>query len=97
MPHASRLAPICLACLSLALTACAPAGAPLPPTLAPLPEAMLRPCARPLDFLPGTGADLSRAETEILAGRLGDALADCGAEKAGLAAWARGVIADLEG
>ena len=34
---------------------------------------------------------------EILAGRLGDALIDCGNEKHALAAWAAGVTADLAG
>lgn len=91
-PTPTRIAPLCLVLLS---SACAPAGAPLPPPLPDLPAAILQPCARPTDFLPGGPA--SQAATEIMAGRIGDALVTCGAEKAALATWARGVAADLGG
>jgi len=98
MLPALRLALICPLLMLPALTACAPVGAPPVPARAmpPLPEDMLRPCARPTDFLTGSPA-LTRSGVEILAGRLGDALIDCGNEKHALAAWAAGVTADLAG
>lgn len=62
---------------------------------APLPEAALAPCADPADFLPAGEAPLTQAQVEVAFGRTGSALVRCGREKAALAAWARGVRADL--
>ena len=50
------------------------------------PQAVFsQPCARPEGFL-------RAADWELVAGRLGDALIDCEAKRAGLDGWASGVI-----
>jgi len=50
------------------------------------PQAMFsQPCARPEGFL-------RASDWELVAGRLGDALIDCEAKRAGLDGWAEGVI-----
>lgn len=89
--RALHLAPIAWLCLLTACTGFAPAGAI---STQDLPPAATRPCGRPGDFLaPGP---LTQGQTEILVGRIGDELTRCGDEKAALAAWAAGVLADLE-
>jgi len=58
-----------------------------------LPERALAPCPAPGEFLaPGP---MARAEYEIAVGRMGDALASCGGEKAALVAFIKGALADL--
>lgn len=46
----------------------------------------MQPCPHPSRHL-GAG------DWELVAGRIGDDLIDCGARQAGLAQWARGVVA----
>lgn len=69
-----------------ALTACAGSG-PAGARIEPLPEAGLRPCRPPSDYLPQPGA----GDWELIAGRIGDELIRCGAEKSLLIDWANGV------
>lgn len=59
-----------------------------------MPETALGPCAAPQTYFPA-GVPLDRAQHWEATGRLGDALIDCGARHAALAAWARGVSTDL--
>lgn len=83
--------PLLAACL--ALTACDGwngAGARHDP-----PEAVFaQPCPHPADL---AAAPDARADWEILAGRLGDALIDCETRRAGLAQWAKGTGAAIKG
>lgn len=78
----------------LALGACARPGAAPGGDIAPIPPRALGPCAHPLDFMRG---GMSRAEFEIAAGRMGDALISCGAEKQALGVYLQGLRADLAG
>lgn len=59
------------------------------------PEAVFaQPCPHPADL--ATARD-ARADWEILAGRLGDALIDCETRRAGLAQWAAGTGTAIKG
>jgi hypothetical protein len=77
----------------LGLSGCLGRDLPPPVPLPDLPPRALAPCPRPGEFL-AAGA-MSRADFEIAVGRMGDALAACGAEKAALAAFIVGLRADL--
>lgn len=74
---------------SQALTACDDWNAAGRPRLEAPQETTLAPCSRP-------EAHLSARDWEIIAGRIGDALIDCGAKQAALAEWAKGVAATLD-
>jgi hypothetical protein len=64
---------------SLHLTACgASPGAGKGLRLDPAPAVLAQPCPHPADFL-------AAGDWEIIAGRMGDALIDCEARRAGLA------------
>jgi len=55
------------------------------------PQAVFsQPCARPELFLRAN-------DYELMAGRLGDALIDCEAKRAGLDGWAAGVVKSMGG
>lgn len=84
------LIPLLLVALP-ALTACAGSG-PDGARIEPLPEAALRSCRSPADYLPRPGT----GDWELIAGRIGDELIRCGAEKALLVEWASGVRQALE-
>lgn len=80
--------------LLFALGACAPKLPAAAPEARPdLPERALAPCPAPGEFL--AAGPMARAEFEIAVGRMGDALAACGGEKAALVAFIKGALADL--
>ena len=75
---------------SQVVTACDDWNAAGRPRLEAPQETTLAPCSRP-------EAHLGTRDWEIIAGRIGDALIECGAKQEALAEWAREVAAKLEG
>ncbi|GHF33409.1 hypothetical protein GCM10017056_01030 [Seohaeicola zhoushanensis] len=75
----------------LALTACDASGPAGAPRLEPPPAGAMRVCRHPTEFLPPPGS----GDWEIIAGRIGDELLRCRAEKQVLATWAAGVSAAI--
>lgn len=93
MTPAKRLAPILSFSLLTACGGFVGGGVPTEPQRR-LPADAARLCAAPASFFPASGA-MTRAQVEIAAGRMGDELLRCRAEKAALAAWGAAVISDL--
>ena len=76
-----------LLAVCLLLTACAgsrPAGARIEPP----PAAAVRTCRHPTEFLPAPG----QGDWELIAGRIGDELIRCRAEKEVLREWAEDLV-----
>lgn len=71
--------------VSLPLTACGVLKGGGAVRIEPPQAVFSQPCPRPEGFL-------RAADWELVAGRLGDALIECEAKRAGLDAWADGVI-----